>query len=115
MSVRDRGYDPRTPNPRSGAPPLGGPTSGPVSAGFGLPSSRQRGPRAKLLVSVGTVIVVALVALGFSGGLHFGVATSPASSPGASWAAGVLGGSSATATSGGLAGSPDASGGASAG
>ena len=99
MSVRDPGYDPRTSSPRSGAHPLDGPAPAPGSAearaGFAAkgPGRGRRGPGRPIAAGAAAVIVVALVAIGFSGGLHFGSASSPGGSPSASQAAGLGGGS----------------------
>ncbi|HEY5628935.1 MAG TPA: hypothetical protein VIR16_05440, partial [Candidatus Limnocylindrales bacterium] len=117
MSVRDRGYDPRTSNPRSGAhrldggsSPQGSPGSAAPSAGFLSSRGRGRrtGPGGKVVAAVATAIVVVLAAVGFSGGFHFGPASAQGGSPTASAANAASGGSAAIASQGSSA-SPSAS------
>jgi hypothetical protein len=101
MSVRDHGYDPRKINPRSGAHPLGSSPAGAATASEGVSSRVSR----KAIAVAAAVVVILLVAIGFSGGLHLGPAGS-ISTPGASSssAAGVVGSPGANSSSGGADG-----------
>ena len=115
MSVRDGGHHPRTSGARNGAHRLEGSAPAPGSpgahAGFGAegPGRRRKGPSRPSVAGAAAVIIVALVAFGFSGGLHVGSAGSPGGSPSASQTGG-LGGASPLA-SGGATGSAAPSGG----
>ncbi len=119
MSVRDRDYDPRTSDPRIGAYLANGSAPAPGSpsspAGFGVPGPdrRRTGSGGKLVAGVAAAVVVVLVAIGVSGSLHLGSATSPTGSASDPSASGLI--SSSADASPAAAASPDASGGASAG
>ena len=97
MSVRDNGYDPRNVNPRSGAHPQGSSSAG-LSGAAGAARGGKFALSGKAVAGLAVIIVVLLVAIGFSGGLRLG-GPSPSSSPAASSAAAALVGSQAPGSS----------------
>lgn len=74
MSVRDRGYDPRTSDRRSGAHPLDGQGSGAGRAAGVARGATRRSGAGRIAAGVIAVLLVGLVAIGFSGGLQVGSA-----------------------------------------
>jgi hypothetical protein len=107
MSVRDKGFDPRKTHPRSGAYPVGAtPRAAAAQTGPAGRGSSLIGPKA--VAGVAAVVLLVLVAIGFSGGLHLG-SSGASSAPGASASAGLgLVGSAAPGSSGSGSASSDA-------
>ena len=87
MSVREKGFDPRKTHPRSGAYPIGAPP--PAVAGPAAPAGRSSSAvNPKVVAGAAAVVLVLLVAIGVSGGLHLGSSGATVAS-GASASAGL--------------------------